>query len=134
MGIDDIQLSPELIAALYPEILISGRDSGSTDQFRRQPAGTASEISAPFLVWVRTSVRSFGFLTTPDAEFMPENQLAFLGKILAACKCSLDDIALVNTYRQPVQLDKLKTSSAQNHFFMGNACQPTVPVSRTFRI
>lgn len=91
MGINDIRLSAELIAILYPETLIEENDQG---------------MSYPFL---GKNLLSICFLVSyPDDEFIPDDQLAFLKKILAACKLSLNDIALINTKRTPVELLVLK--------------------------
>jgi hypothetical protein len=86
MGIDHLQLSPVLIAALYPETLVAGND--------------------PFL---GKNLRSVGFLVHhPDLDYLPEEQFIFLGKMLTACKYHLDDIALVNTARLNLSFDELK--------------------------
>jgi hypothetical protein len=53
--------------------------------------------------------RSISFLADyPDHDFIPEEQLVFLQKMLSACKCSLDDIALVNTAPTEGQFAELK--------------------------
>jgi hypothetical protein len=87
MGIDNLQLSPALIAALYPETLVVGND-----------------------IFLGKNLRSVGFLVhQPELDFLPEEQLIFLRKMLSACKYSLDDIALVNTARINLSFDDLKT-------------------------
>jgi hypothetical protein len=83
MGINHLQLSPELIAALYPETLVAGKDG------------------YPYLGENR---RSISFLMNyPDHAFLPDEQLVFLEKMLSACKCNLEDIAILNTATHPVQ-------------------------------
>ena len=106
MGIDNIQLSPELIAALYPETLVAANDLVAAGIFKKTALPEKSPVSPyPYL---GKNLRSIIFLVDyPDQEFIPEHQLAFLRKILAACKCSLDDIALVNTSSCQVQLNEL---------------------------
>jgi hypothetical protein len=87
MGINDLRLSPELMAALYPETLVESN-------------------MLPFL---GKNLRSICFIVDcPEQDFLPEDQLMFLRKILSACKCSLDDIALVNAGRLLLHLDDLK--------------------------
>ena len=106
MGIDNIQLSPDLIAALYPETLVAANDSG-TDGIKPQTA-LPGKSPVPAYPYLGKNLRSIIFLVDyPDHEFIPENQLAFLQKILGACKCSLDDIALINTSSLAVRLDEL---------------------------
>jgi hypothetical protein len=80
MGINHIQLSPALIAALYPDTLVT--------------LGNPSRVF-PFL---GKNLRSISFLVhCPGEDFLPEEQLVFLQKMLSACRYTLDDIALVNT-------------------------------------
>ena len=106
MGIDNIQLSPELIAALYPETLVDVYDSGETGI--RPEAALTGKFQVPVYPHLGKNLRSIVFLVDyPDHEFVPENQLAFLHKILGACKCSLNDIALINASSLPVKWDEL---------------------------
>ena len=117
MGIDDIQLSPELIAALYPETLVSVNDLVAAGIIVKTALPEKSPVTLyPYL---GKNLRSIIFLVDyPDQEFIPENQLAFLRKILAACKCSLDDIALVNTSTCQVQLNELITQLHPRFIFL----------------
>ena len=88
MGINHVRLSAELIAVLYPETLV------------------VEESVYPYL---GKNLNSISFLVNyPDDEFIPEDQLAFLQKILIACKLNLEDIALINTNRTHVELQVLK--------------------------
>jgi hypothetical protein len=103
MGINHLQLTPELIAALYPESLVAGIDP--------QPVEKAAKAngSAPAYPFLGKNNRSISFLTHyPDGGFLPEEQLVFLQKILTACKYSLDDIALINTSKLSFELAELR--------------------------
>ena len=107
MGINNLQLSSELIAALYPEslVIINGRDpvKKPVDANKDLPVKSAGY---PFL---GKNLRSICFLvSSPDEEFIPLEQLTFLQKMLTACKCSLDDIAMINTSRSFVDMEILK--------------------------
>jgi hypothetical protein len=108
MGINDFSLSDEIIAALYPESLVLEKTTGERKKIpaKAEKPGTTPVAPYPFL---GQNSRSISFLVHyPDSEFIPGEQLIFLLKILTACKCSLDDIALVNTAKTPVKMDELK--------------------------
>ena len=89
MGINNLQLTPELITALYPETLVAGNGTAYT--------------------FLGNNRRSVCFLVEdPGHDFLSEEQLQFLTRILSACKYSLDDIALVNAAHLPVRFNDLK--------------------------
>ncbi len=107
MGINDLRLSPSLIAALYPDSLINEKvpDHGKTGD---EPGLTLSPAQTAY-PYLGKNLQSICFLVCyPNDEFMPEEQLAFLQRILVACKCSLDDVAIINTERHPVDFKLLK--------------------------
>jgi hypothetical protein len=45
---------------------------------------------------------------SPGTPFLPDNQLAFLTKILEACRMNIGDIAIVNAATTPVVITELK--------------------------
>lgn len=95
MGINNLQLSHELIAALYPESLVVRNDRALTKKTSKTINPATTPDAYPFL---GKNLRSISFLVHyPEGDFLPGEQLVFLQKMLAACKYSLDDIALVNT-------------------------------------
>jgi hypothetical protein len=107
MGINNLQLSPDLIAALYPETLVGGNDT----ETGKKPGKGGESLPEPFADYrfLGKNRRSISFLADyADHDFIPEEQLVFLHKMLSACKCSLDDIALVNTVPSESQFAELK--------------------------
>ncbi len=86
MGINHIRLSSELIANLYPEGLV----------VENQPFLGGNRRSISFLVHY------------PDHQFLPEEQLVFLNKILSVCKLDMDDIILLNIARSNLSFEELK--------------------------
>jgi hypothetical protein len=107
MGINHIRLSTELIAALYQETLVSEKDPNSDIELIK--TGLTQNKKDSVYPYLGKNINSICFLVYyPDDEFIPEDQLAFLQKILIACKLNLDDIALINTNRTPVELQVLK--------------------------
>jgi hypothetical protein len=107
MGINDLPLTPELIAALYPETLVSGNLMESAGKPRETPQQDLSP--APVYPFLGMNKRSICFLVNyPDDPFIPDEQLAFIEKILTVCKCSMEDIALINTSPHSIRLEELK--------------------------
>jgi DNA polymerase III psi subunit len=82
MGLNDIRLTPQLLTDLYRKALVA------------QPEKSAPENSIPFL---GGNEKSILILVNNEAvSFLPEAEVVFLKSILAACKLSLADVALVN--------------------------------------
>jgi hypothetical protein len=107
MGINNLSLTPEIIAALYPEILLA-ESSPDSDKTPAQPIMTVPKRVDPYR-YLGNNLRSICFLVNnPDQEFIPETQLSLISKIMSACKCSLDDIAIINIAHQEIQLPELK--------------------------
>jgi hypothetical protein len=93
MGINDLRLSTDLIADLYPDSLVEGYKPAKENVRNPKPVADIPAVY-PFL---GENIRSVCFLAHyPEGDFLPPDQLRFLQKILAACKLSLNDIALLN--------------------------------------
>ena len=83
MGLNNISLSPALIADLYETSLIE-----------LQPSLEKDEQSFKFL---GKNEKSILILVSKDTvAFLEENELNFLSSVLGACKLSLADVAIVN--------------------------------------
>ena len=107
MGINDLQLSAELVGILYPESLIVCDDEDMKERTHKK-ARPAQSVNEP-IPFLGKNAKSICFLVSyPGDLFMPDEALRFLERILAACKCSLDDIALINTHQVPVDLEALR--------------------------
>ena len=103
MGINKILLTPELIALLYPESLVVVEDILPVKKTVKT-AKTTPPTAAPY-PFLGKNLRQVSFLVhNPEGDFLPEDQLTFLQKMLAACKYGLDDIALLNTAKIPFDL------------------------------
>jgi len=96
MGIDDIELSPDLLTSLYAHSLVGTRES-----------------------FLGNNQRHITFLCEqPDLEFLPEDQLLLIGKMLSACKYSMDDVVLINTASSSISLDELKSRFQPKTIFL----------------
>ncbi|HEX3767477.1 MAG TPA: hypothetical protein VHT72_03835, partial [Puia sp.] len=107
MGINHLRLSPELIAALYPESLVEGNEPATVNENVRISKPVAEKTHA--YRFLGENNRSICFLIHyPQGDFLPDDQLEFLKKILAACKLSLNDIALLNIARSAFDMADLR--------------------------
>jgi hypothetical protein len=107
MGINNLQLSPDLIATLYPETLVAGTDPDSPGKPGKTRVPDASP--EPAYTFLGNNLRSVCFVVEdPGHEFLADEKLQFLNRVLNACKCSMDDIALVNAAHLPVKFNDLK--------------------------
>ena len=105
MGIDHLQLSSELIAALYSETLVAST-VGSTVKKAVIPR---QEAPAAIYHFLGKNLRSVCFLVDyPDNPFIPDEMLIFITKMLAACKYNLEDISLINISKQQVEIAELR--------------------------
>src|SRR4029453_10350428 len=101
MGINHLILSPEIIATLYPEVLVSEKapDSGKI----AAKSGRPDSRPVADYSFLGKNLRSVCFLVDhPEEKFIPDPQLTFISKILTACRYSLDDIAIINIAHQAV--------------------------------
>lgn len=82
MGLNNIELSPLLLAELYPSTLIE----------------TISETSkAPAIKFLGKNQKNILILVSKkETAFLEDEELEFLSTVLAACKLSIADIAIVN--------------------------------------
>jgi hypothetical protein len=126
MGINDLKLSPELIAALYPETLVAAGNPVPTSGPVKSPETLPAK--RPAYTFLGKNRRSLCILVScSDEEFMPEEQFVFLQKIMAACKYSLDDFAVINTYRQPLDMESLKNQFNPHVIFLWGSPPPDIP-------
>jgi hypothetical protein len=107
MGINDLRLTSELIAALYPESLVDGNEPAPVSENVRISKPVAdTRLIYPFM---GENNRSICFLANyQEGDYLPADQLVFLQKMLAACKFHLNDIALLNIAHIPFDLAELR--------------------------
>jgi len=120
MGINDLQLSSELIGVLYPESLVAVTPA-IPDQKPSKPVINPQRNKTGYPLLGKNG-KSICFLVSfPNDAFMPEGQLRFLERILAACQCNLDDIALINAKQKSVDLEELKEQVHPRILFLWGA-------------
>jgi hypothetical protein len=113
MDINHIQLNPAALAGLYKNHLV---ETGDASPAPAKTTGSAEIPAAPVILLAKetssTNTAPVKFLGSnerkvlllvnhPDVVFLPDEELKFLTGILAACKLSLADVALVNLGMNP---------------------------------
>jgi hypothetical protein len=83
MSLNNIQLSPRMLADLYPNVLI---------ETHAIPMPVVLNLS--FLG--NNEKKVLIVVNNPEAAFLTENELAFLTKILEACGLNMADVAIIN--------------------------------------
>ena len=132
MSLDNIQLSPLLVAEWYKDALLVSPDGPPAIQRPPAPpqpaatpapppqpqsapqqapaAPTAPEPSAeaPYKFLGKNDKKITILVQSPGTPFLPDNQLTFLTKILEACRMNIGDVAIVNTATAPVNITAIK--------------------------
>jgi hypothetical protein len=92
MGINDIQLSSAIVAALYRDSLIETNEEAITPASPQKT--TNHETHWKFLGNNEKNILIV--VNYPDSTYLPDEELSFLTNILAACKLTLADTAIIN--------------------------------------
>ena len=120
MDINHVQLSDLAIGELYGEALLiaSSGVARATPSSDSSPAPAAPDDPTPGapaparysdLKFLGKNNRHISLLVhSPDAAFLPDEQLSFLTKMLEACRMNIGDVAIVNTAVTPVTITRLK--------------------------
>jgi hypothetical protein len=83
MSLNNIQLSPQLLASLYPDVII-------------ETPGKQQEKKSEFRFLGNNKKNILILVSKEEIPFLEDIELNFLSNILAACKFSLADVAIVN--------------------------------------
>ena len=120
MSLNNIQLPGFLIEEWYSDKLIVSPAATST-----LPAkGTRSP--APFKSLGNNRRHITILVHAPGSPFLPDNQLAFLTKILEACRMTLADVAIVNNAAHPVTIPEFVPNWTQRpSFYSASNLQPS---------
>ena len=103
MNINDIQLTPQLVADLYPSSLIeTGENPARTSlpEKNMEPESSQDAVSG----WRSLGDNKKNILVLvryPDAVHLPDKELDLLTGMLVACKLSLADVAIINLNNHP---------------------------------
>ncbi len=119
MSLNQIDLSPALLSALYTNVLI---ESGSGTEAQQHEPVVPATVTAPVADPPATAEapRHLGnnakkiliAVNYADALHLPDETLSFLTNMLSACKLSLGDVAIVNLHH----LSPAPANQLQAHF------------------
>lgn len=97
-SLNDIRLTPGMLADLFGQSLVA-----PIDNTRVKKTGPEPRIDIKFL---GSNNRHIMVAVSDDRHtFLPETDLAFLTKMLDACKLNVGDVAIVNMATQPGTLE-----------------------------
>jgi hypothetical protein len=116
MSLNTIELPDIAIEALYGDHLLIAAATPAATSPRREPAYVApissasgTSPSAPGYKFLGNNQKKITILVdSPGMPFLPDDQLAFLTKMLEACKMNIGDVAIVNQATTPVDIAALK--------------------------
>ncbi len=98
MSLNNIQLSPVITSALYKNSLVIMGDDEKKE--------SADEQAYKFLGGNKKNMVLVS--QSSDAVFVSEEHLAFITKLLGACKINLEDAAIINNARSKAVISELK--------------------------
>lgn len=128
MGLNDLHLSPNVLAALYPSSLINPGKTHVISQPQLIKPIAAEIIKEPETI-IETNWKYLGnnqkniliIVNYDNAVHLPDEELGFLTNMLAACKLSLGDAAIVNrnNYKETGYKDFLGEFKSKIVFLFG---------------
>jgi hypothetical protein len=96
MGLNNLELPDFMVGELYKDALLP------------LPAAPQA-VKYPGIKYLGNNRRNITALVqSPNSPFLPDNQLAFLTKILEACRMTVADVAIVNNAAAPLTIAELK--------------------------
>jgi hypothetical protein len=128
MGLNDLHLSPSIIAALYPSSLIIPDQTDTVAKTRVLKAGpieiaaNAEENTEPDWKYLGHNKKNILVIVSyTDAVHLPDEELAFLTNMLSACKLNLGDVAIVNkhAYRDSAYKNYMEAFKPKTVFLFG---------------
>ncbi len=137
MDLNDIELSPFLIASLYRSTIVEldGPAKQTTPPTRKVARDTESYLEDSTGEWKSLGENKKNILiilSNKDVVYLPDDELQFLTGILNACRLSLADVAIVNIANNPEANHKVLTQFFKSRIVLLFAVEPTafgLPIS-----
>ncbi len=102
MGLNDLHLSPAILSRLFPSSLINIENTDiihpvePTKESTKAKKETEKPNGQPWKSLGSNQQKILIVVNYSDAVHLPDEELSFLTSMLAACKLSLGDVAIVN--------------------------------------
>ncbi len=107
MSLNDLRLTPGILSALYPSSLVSLDTEQTSYNMGDQETPIVEEPAGPALKFLGNNQKNILVVVTHEnAVHLPDEALAFLTNLFAACKLSLDDVAVINKKNYPGETSK----------------------------
>ena len=106
MSIDNIRLSSFVVGEWYKDTLVASPDAPPLAA--TQPAAQSPDEPKTYKILGNNRRHITIVVHSPGIPFLPDNQLAFLTKILEACQLNIGDVAIVNAAASTVQITALR--------------------------
>lgn len=98
MDLNQVKLTPDLLEGLYGKVLVAEKYPSTISRSN----DWKSENNHPPLRSLGGHQRSILIVVNnPDSPFLRDEELAYLTRILNACKLTLEDVALININGHP---------------------------------
>ena len=117
MALNDIKLSDLIVTEWYKDALVAtAPNSGEfapiepDSSKHHTPPSVAAPPASPIKHLGDNRRRITILVQSPGLPFLPDDQLAFLTKILEACRMTIADVAIVNNAASPITVAELKQS------------------------
>lgn len=104
-GLNDMTLTPQLLADLYSNVLIQSNTS-------------VVPVKAPVKFLGKNEKKILVVVNKSEAAYLPEEELNFFTNVLTACKLALNDVAIVNWYNCSADGEELLHQLKSNHIIL----------------
>jgi hypothetical protein len=125
MGLNDLQLSPAVLAALYPSSLVdTGQESVQQPKpIQRTPESTGKDpVNDTSLKYLGDNQKNILVVVNyGNAVHLPDEELNFLTNMLTACKLGLGDVVIINknNLKEETYKDLLARFQSRTIFLFG---------------
>ena len=119
MSLNNIQLSSQLLASLYPDVIIETVEK--------------KQVKEPAFKFLGNNKKNLLILVSKEeTPFLEDAELNFLSSVLAACKFSLADVAIVNMQNSAADYASLIHFFNSKHVLLFNVAPQVIDLPLNF--